>query len=45
MSTASSYAYIPGSETEIYYPKSKRKVKLDFKGNVISDTAKNKNEN
>jgi hypothetical protein len=42
MSTQSSYTYIPDSITEIHYPKSKRKVKLDSKGNVISDTAKNK---
>jgi hypothetical protein len=42
MSTQSFYTYIPDSTTEVYYPKSKRKVKLDSKGNVISDTAKNK---
>jgi len=44
MSTSSSYTYIPESETEVYYPKSKRKVKLDSKGNVISDTAKDNKE-
>jgi hypothetical protein len=43
MSTTSSYtAYIPESETEVYYPASKRRVKLDSKGNLISDTAKKK---
>lgn len=41
MSTASFYAYIPESETEVYYPKSKRRVKLNSKGEIISDTAKN----
>lgn len=38
MSTSSSYTYIPESETTVYYPKSKRKVKLDSKGNIIEDT-------
>lgn len=45
MSTESSYTYIPESTTEVNYPKSKRKKKVDSKGNVISDTAKDKNEN
>ena len=35
----SSYTYIPNSTTEVYYPKSK-KVKIDSKGNVISDSSK-----
>jgi hypothetical protein len=38
MSTQSSYTYIPESTTEVYYPKSGRKVVKDSKGN-ISDTA------
>jgi hypothetical protein len=41
MSTQSSYTYTPESTTEVN-PKSKRKKIVDSKGNVISDTAKNK---
>jgi hypothetical protein len=39
---------VPESETTIYYPKSKRTVKLNHKGQVISDSATskdNKNKN
>jgi hypothetical protein len=41
MSTSSSsYRYVPESETTIYYPKSKRKVVLNYKGEIIKDTGK-----
>jgi hypothetical protein len=30
--------YVPESTTEVYYPKSKRKIILNNKGEVISDT-------
>ena len=32
------YSYVPESKTEIYYPRSKRKVILDHTGKVISDS-------
>ncbi|HEU4823573.1 MAG TPA: hypothetical protein VFS97_09145 [Nitrososphaeraceae archaeon] len=36
---SSSYKYVvPESTTEVYYPKSKRRVKLDSEGNIIEDT-------
>lgn len=38
------YPYVPESKTEIYYPRSKRKIVLDARGNVISDTAKDDNK-
>ena len=34
------YQYVPESETTIFYPKSKRKIVLNNKGQVISDSAK-----
>jgi hypothetical protein len=39
MSTASSYTtYIPENESEVFHPKSKRKLKFNSKGEIISDT-------
>jgi hypothetical protein len=35
----SSYHYVvPESTTEVYYPKSKRRVKLNHRGEIIEDT-------
>lgn len=39
---SSSRYVIPESTTEVYYPASKRRVRLDSKGDVISDTAAEK---
>lgn len=33
---------VPESTNELYYPKSKHRVKLDSKGSIISDTAKDR---
>jgi hypothetical protein len=33
---------IPESTTEVFYPVSKRRIRFDSKGNVVSDTAKDK---
>jgi hypothetical protein len=33
---------VPESTTEVYYPVSKRRIKFDSRGNVVSDTAKDK---
>ena len=36
------YPYVPESKTEIYYPKSKRRVVIDHTGKVISDSNNDK---
>ena len=36
---------VPESTTEVYYPVSKRRIKFNSKGNIISDTAKDKDSN
>jgi hypothetical protein len=40
----SNYPYVPESKTEIYYPRSKRRVVIDHTGKVLSDSAKEKDK-
>ena len=40
----SNYPFIPESTTTVYYPKSKRKVVLNHKGEIIEDTRDDKDK-